>query len=249
MDSAGAGLAAMAVVLGLSGLSHPQGSESGATSMRVKNERDLMDGLIAFTQQRLRPAGLSVNVQRAQMTLSGSDTPSGVYEVRALWNADEEVPSQPLRFELRPEIGGTAREAYLAVPLMLEVPVAARALRRGDAFSCDDVVLQPRTARTSTPGLLEQLCRPGAARVLLRDLSAGQTVRAADVGVAYDVMVGTRVVLTTMDGGVAVSVDATALSDARAGQRVNVRLAHPRRTLPARVTGTGTVQLLEAEQR
>jgi flagella basal body P-ring formation protein FlgA len=249
MDAAGACIAAAAVALGIG----PSASGIDCASeshVRVNDEGSLMDSLLDFTQRRLRVVGLSVDRQHAQMTLSGARVPKGVFEIQARWTMRSDVPLQPLRFELRPlaEASGAAggvREVFLAAPLLRDTAVTVRRLRKGTPFSCDDVRVEPRPLRVAPRPLLALPCQAGAADAVLRDLGPGEAVRADDLGMPYDVAAGSAVVMTVAVRGIEVTASATALADARTGDRVDLRLRHPVRTLPARVTGPGTAQLLQ----
>ncbi len=70
-------------------------------------------------------------------------------------------------------------------------------------------------------------------------------VRADDLGEPFDVAAGSRIVVTAVRSGMKVSTIATASVDAHVGERIDVRLQHPTRTLAVRVTGNGTAELME----
>ena len=127
---------------------------------------------------------------------------------------------------------------------MHDVVVAVRALRKGAAFSCDDVELVARPERVAPKRPLAWPCRVPVASAMLHDLAAGDAVRDDDVGPPLEVLAGAPVTMEVAVHGVRVAVDATALADARVGDLVEVRLRRPERSMQARVTGEGAVQLV-----
>ena len=250
MQIVGAYVAAAAMALGVA----PGMDASVAPApiqVQVDDQESLMDALLDFTQQRLRPVGISVDRQHARMTLSGASVPVGLFEISAKWRTDLQGPSQPLVFEMRRLVdsgeraGGTAREAILAVPLTRDTAVAIRWLRKGSVFRCDDVRVEARALKEAPKRPFPLPCRTGVDVSTLRDVGPGDALREDDVGAAFDVLAGAVVNVAVAAHGIQVATSGVALSDARTGERIEVRLAHPPRTLKARVTGPGSVQLAD----
>ena len=217
----------------------------------------LQQRLLAFTQERLQPMGVYVDSARARMSLSNSLLHAGIYEVRPMWPTSAQVPPLPLVFELRPQSGAdpivtTARDgssrsirATLAVPLLLEVPVAVRRLRKGSVVRCTDVEAQRRDIRRVPKLVLEFPCEIGPETVALRDIAAGDVMRRVDIGGVPDVTAGAPVEVSVAANGISVVMTAIALGDARVGDQIDVRVLRPTRTLRTRVTGPGSVELTE----
>lgn len=224
------------------------------------DRQSLRADLVALAQERLRPAGLSVDGQRAWMGLSGPLPKAGMIEVRPTWtvdagSGDDEVPPLPLAFELRPSLhqepqlaAGTTAGAppimvTLAVPLLREVWVAGRRLRKGSAVTCADFSLQRRDARKVPKQTLSLSCQVEPGSVALRDIAARDVVRSTDIGGAPQVTAGSVVRVSVATRGIHVSTTAIALADARVGDQIDVRLQRTTRTLKTRVTGPGSVEL------
>lgn len=223
------------------------------TAIQVDNLQSLKLGLLALAQERLQPAGLIVDAQRAWLSLSGPLPSAGMLEVRPTWPADTQAPPMPLVFELRPTLragvaAGRAAEsqplrATLAVPLLREVWTANRRLRKGSAITCADLGLQRRDMRDMPKSPLALPCEIGPGEVALRDIAASDVVRSTDIGRAPEVAAGTLVRVSVQTNGISVSTTAIALADARVGDRIDVRLPRTTRVLSTRVTGPGRVEL------
>jgi len=217
--------------------------------------RSLEDSLLSVAEVRLRSIGLIVDRQRAWMSLSSSPPMAQLFEVRPLWSADTDAPLLPLAFELRPLYRGglsaselaSARtfQATLAVSVLREVAVATRRLHKGSAVTCADLTVQRRRMRDVPPSFLSPRCDVGLEAVALRDVAAGDLLRSGDIGKAPDVVAGASVRVSVAIEGVSVATTAIALADAKVGDRIDVRLQHPIRTLRTRVTGPGLVQLTD----
>lgn len=220
---------------------------AGDTTARIRasDEQSVKESLLALTQERLRPMGLFIAPERAWLSLSGPLPAAGELEVDAAWFAHDAVPSLPLAFRLRSAADGQPLQATLAVPLLREVLVAARRLRKGSVVTCDDLRADRRDIRDVSVLALPAPCEIGREVVALRDTAARDVVRSVDVGNAPDIATGAPVRVTVTKNGINVSTIAIALADANAGDRIDVRLRHPARTLRTRVTGPGAVQLLD----
>jgi flagella basal body P-ring formation protein FlgA len=226
-------------------------AEAAAGSrVNVADVRELKERLVELARARLEAAGMGLDGERAQLVLA-VPLAAGSFDVRPLWNADAGVPALPLVFELRaapaPEGAyGAPLRAELVAPLLRDAAVAARRLHRGAAVACEDVEVRRLPVRPAARPALALPCRIAASAVALRDVAVGDALRADDVGPPLDVIAGEPVTLHVAVGGIRVSAQALALTDARVGDLADVRLLHPSRTLKARVTGPATVEVKEA---
>jgi flagella basal body P-ring formation protein FlgA len=124
-----------------------------------------------------------------------------------------------------------------------EVWVAARRLNKGVAASCADFRLERLAVRRVPARALTLPCDVPPGTVALREIAEGDVIRRHDVGIAPEVMAGSTVRVVVVAGAIRVTSVAVALTDARVGEQVPVRLDHPRRTVQARATGPGMVEL------
>ena len=202
----------------------------------------LQEALLTLAEERLRAWDLRVDRQHAWLSLSGPLPRDAVVRIRPAWSPGAIPPASPLMFELAFRTPGASPvRAALAVRLLRAVRVAARPLRKGARVGAADLELRLRDLRRVPARALGALdaIPPGA--VALRDLGPGDALRETDLGPAPEVIAGAPVRASTEVGGVSVSITATALADARVGDRVDVRLPRSTRVLQARVTGSGTV--------
>jgi flagella basal body P-ring formation protein FlgA len=232
------------------------GAAAPAAIIHAQDEQTLKQALVALTQQRLDTARLRIDEEGVWLSLSRPLTDPDVFEVRAAWLAGNEIPASPVKFELLPE-GERTRplQATLVIATLREQWLIKRRLRKGSAVVCDDLSLQWRKVRVGQQSSYAPPNAFGAAEcdlandaVALRDLSARDVVHVGDIGKAPHVMAGSAVRLSVFANAIQVTTTATALADANAGDQIQVRLARPNRTLRTRVTGPGTVQLLEGAQ-
>lgn len=209
------------------------------------NVRALQKALIEISAARLRTAGLVLDAEHAWLGLSRS-LPAGEWEVRPKWSEHE--IKLPLTFELRPAVAidTSVRPilATLAVKLQRSVLVAARRLRKGSRVACGDVSSQLRDILVIAKAALTT-CEVPPDTTALRDIAVGDVLREKDLGPAPDVAAGAPVRVSVSSGSINVVVIAVALADAHSGDQIDVRLQRPTRTLRTRVTGPGTVQLLD----
>lgn len=225
-----------------------------ATVFRIEANdiQALQEQLLTRTVEKLQPLGLFVDRDRARMSLSGALPVAEAFEVRSLWSA-EGVPSLPLTFELRPVTGETRNvvrsptiRITLAVTLLRETWVAVRRLRKGSVVGCEDFELQRLPVRDVQKLVLPTACDIAPEMVVLRDIAARDVLRSVDIGKAPDVLSGAPVRVNVMTRGIEISTTAIALTDARVGDRIDVRLQRSTRILKTRVTGPGAVQLVDA---
>jgi flagella basal body P-ring formation protein FlgA len=209
----------------------------------------LQRALMEVAQQILEPTGTVLDREHARLSLSGELPASGDLEARPSWSNDADIPALPLRFELRPQDSNRAAPpvlAILAVKLQRPVLVAERRLRKGSHVSCADFT--PKLRELDDPRRSSWLttCNEQADASALRDIAAGEALRAGDVGRLPDVLLGAPVQVSASSGGITVTAVATALADARVGDQLDVRLQRPARTLRTRVTARGAAQLMDA---
>jgi flagella basal body P-ring formation protein FlgA len=208
--------------------------------------QSLQDGLLALAQ-RLLPDGLIINERHAWTSVSAPLPATDTFEVRPAWTVADAMPPLPLKFELRPVAGRTTAPIYasLAVRLEQRVLVAARRLHKGSTVARTDFTTEPRDVAQLPRRPLSPTYEIASELVALRDIAAGDVVRSSDIGPAPAVAAGLPVRVFASTGAITVSTTATALADADVGDRVDVRLQHPLRTLKARVIGPGAVQPVE----
>ena len=213
---------------------------------QADDAQSLRQGLVTLVQERLLPPGLAIDPQRASVTLSQAMQAWSAVEARPAWDLDADVLALPLMFDLRPlQSDRPAVRATLAVRLLQEVQVSARRLRKGSLVTCADLDTSFREVRSGEASSHSAVCAIEPGSVALRDIGVGEAVRAADIGRAPEVLAGEPVRVNVASGPIAVSTAAVALADAWLGDRIDVRLRYPTRTLKARVTGPGTVQLAD----
>jgi flagella basal body P-ring formation protein FlgA len=225
--------------------------DSGDRQNPADGSRALKERLLDLAEDRLRPMQWFLDRSRAQLVLS-SPLPSGTeFEVTALWPTDgSDVPEMPLAFDLRPRLTAraptdTSIHATLSAPLMRDVAVAARRLHKQSSVQCSDLSVSRMPARSLPKRPLLLPCEVAARAVALREVAAGDILRADDIGAPFDVVEGAHVTLRLISGGVMVDAAAVALTDARVGDTAEVRMDHPTRTFKARVTGRSMVDLLD----
>jgi len=207
---------------------------------------ELRDRLFAISEALLTEAGLHVDRSRSWLTVSEPLPAGAQFDVRPLWDAGSSSPSLPLQFELRPieRSDATPVRATLGVTLLRDVHVVRRRLRKGSAISCLDLEAGRRNVRYLSARVKHMhSCDLGHDAVARRDLSAGDVLLEGDTGSAPDIEAGQPVQVTVASRGIEVSTSGVAVNDAWVGDETYVRLDGPARTLRARVTAPGAVQL------
>lgn len=217
-----------------------------------RGEQALKEALLEYTETRFAPE-FTLDRERAWLSLSRILPAADAVLVRAQWLAQSRVPTLPLTFTVRAasvdEAGTSPAEppvrATLSAPLLRNVWVAARRLRKGSAVRCADIEPRRRDVRVVPAGALSGPCALADGITALRDIAAADAIRSVDLGRAPDVVAGTPVWVSVAAPGVNVTTSAIALADAMVGDQVDVLMKHPRRTLRTRVSGPGAVQLLQ----
>jgi flagella basal body P-ring formation protein FlgA len=209
----------------------------------------LQSALVDLAQQRLEASGLVIDREHVWLNVAGALPATNEIDALPVWSSVDGIPLLPLTFELRPAGVTRPTKATLGVRLQRNAWIAQRRLRKGSQVSCTDFATGLRDVRDVPRNALPAACEigseMGADIAVLRDVAAGDVVRVGDIGRALDVQAGTPVKVSASSGGISVTTTATALADARVGDRIDVRLQRPTRTLRARVTGRGTVQLAD----
>jgi flagella basal body P-ring formation protein FlgA len=219
-----------------------------------RGEQALKEALLDYAAQQFAPE-FTLDRQRAWLSLSGELPGAQTVQVRPRWVAQAHLPTLPLIFDVRAgsgdSVAGTtvstepAVQATLSAPLLREVWVATRRLRKGSTVRCADIEPRRRDVRLVPAQALSGPCALAEGITALRDIAAADAVRSVDIGRAPDVVAGMPVSVSVAAQGVNVTTSAVALADAMIGDQVDVLMKRPRRTLRTRVSGPGAVQLLQ----
>ncbi|HVE55125.1 MAG TPA: flagellar basal body P-ring formation chaperone FlgA [Ramlibacter sp.] len=146
-----------------------------------------------------------------------------------IWVDGQFVRTVPTNFDVAAFV-----TAHVAV---VDLPAGAQVDAR--SFELREVAAAGRPLRTMPPG-------PTAASQQLRRPVESGTVLARDaVETVPAVARGEWVVLRTLSGGIELESRVEALQAGRIGQTVNVKAANTAAVLPARVTGSGRVEVLQ----
>lgn len=127
------------------------------------------------------------------------------------------------------------------VYIFAAIPVAARALTRGDLISAADIseeVVNISTIRQ------EFLSSPNAAigKEIKRNINQGDPLRSAHLDAPTAIRRGDAVALASAAGAIRVVTTGTAMSDGRVGQKIRIRNTQSARVVSARITGPGQAQ-------
>jgi flagella basal body P-ring formation protein FlgA len=220
----------------------------------ARNPQSLQTALVAIAEEELQPFGLHVEPQRAWVKLSTDLPLADYFEVRGRWVGSNRAPSLPLVFELQPRLHGAVSvqgdpvTATLGVVLTRDVWIAARRLRKGSLVTCNDLARARRRMHDVSPESASTECEIRPHAVALRELAEGDVIRNTDVGAAPAVAAGSTVRVSVASGGINISTTAIALDDANVGDRIDVRLRRPNRTLRTRVNAPGQAEIVEGAQ-
>lgn len=221
-------------------------SPASRATLWPASESELRDALARLAEARLAPLGLHLDLSRARLALSRPLAAGTALEAWPDWPAGAWPQTLPLPFELRPLDGGPALRATLAVPLHADVWTAGRRVERGERLSCADLRPGRRALHAWPADALGLPCRLPAGAVVLRRLGAQDVLRHADLGALPAVLAERELELVVESGRVAVRTRAVALSDARLGETVPVRVPGRPAVFQARVTAPGVAALAEA---
>jgi flagella basal body P-ring formation protein FlgA len=139
-----------------------------------------------------------------------------------------------------PGAGARAQTARERAPAATPVPVAARALGRGQVLTADDIAYAPAPAHARLPIPDSRLPAPGW--TTRRVIAAGEVLRAPAVAPPAAVRAGEPVALVYQAEGITLRLAGTAAADAPVGGRVPVRV-DTRRRFEGVVAGPGVVRL------
>ena len=138
-------------------------------------------------------------------------------------------------------------------PAVGRVPVAARALARGEVLTAADIAffadtvreVRERTRAAGAWGTTASAAPVGAGWVVRRAIAAGEPLRAPAVTPPDAVRYGQPVRVVYRESGLAITISGTAVADAPVGARVAVRVesAGRARRLEGTVLAPGLVQL------
>jgi flagella basal body P-ring formation protein FlgA len=124
---------------------------------------------------------------------------------------------------------------------MIEVPVLARMIEKGETLSDEDFIVELR-ALNEGRGAIPVSSAVGME--VTRRLNAGAILRSSDVARAQMVRRGEPVNIVVAKGGLSITTTGRALSGGTLGAPVRVVSIVTNRTLEATVTGPGVVNLM-----
>ena len=141
---------------------------------------------------------------------------------------------------------GIASAAVQAAPPaagqpMIEIPVLARIVEKGEILADEDFIVELHTAN-EVRGAIPVTSAVGMEAS--RRLNAGAILRASDVARAQMVRRGEPVNIVVAKGGLSISTMGRALSGGAMGAPVRVVSTATNRTLEATVTGPGVVNIM-----
>jgi flagella basal body P-ring formation protein FlgA len=203
----------------------PRADAQPSAGIRERAVTDVVAELVA--------PGLGVDPERVRVGWSGSDaTADSVSVVEAgsgrwiatLWN------------------GGASVRRYVRVGVEGDVPVAARALARGEVVAAADVRVETRVRWSAGGPPADDLLDP-VGMVASRAVAEGEVLSAPAVQQPLLVRGGEQIEALLVQPGVVMRMRAEALGSARRGESVYVRLTSGRR-VTARAVAPGVVRLI-----
>ena len=225
-------------------------ASSESVTLRPASDGELRDALGRLAETRLGPLGLHLDMSRARLALSRPLAAGTSLQARPAWPAGirPQTLPLPLPFELRPLGGGPVLRVSLAAPLHADVWTAGRRVERGERLSCADLRPGRRSLHAWPADAIGLPCRLPAGAVALRRLAAHDVLRHGDLGMLPAVLAERELELVVESGRVALRTRAVALSDARLGETVPVRVPGRPAVFQARVTAPGVAALAEARR-
>jgi flagella basal body P-ring formation protein FlgA len=240
------GLAPVAIdaplVRALAGRAAPGGLVVTGSGSVVRRARVVDAAALQAACAALLPAAASWSPVRVSSSLTVPDGPGFALEATQL---DARQQAGEIAFSVRARDG--ARETgralvVLRVERRVPVVVAARDIPRGTLIAASDLRVEQRAADARTAGAATDPAQlvGGLAR---RDLAAGELLGPALAMLPPAVRAGAPVTAVLPGRGFAIEMPATALADARAGERVQVRRAHDGAVIAGIARADGTVSV------
>lgn len=125
-------------------------------------------------------------------------------------------------------------------PDMVETPVLARTVEKGELLAASDFAIEPRSAGSARGAMS---ARAAAGLEAARRLMAGAPVRSADLMRPQKVRRGEAVTISLRAGPLSITTQGRALSGGGIGDPVRVVSLSTNRTLDAVVEGSGRVRI------
>ncbi len=215
-------------------------------TVRADGADDLLAALVQGSAERLANAGWQLTPDRGRALISRRWRAGTTWRVLPRWSASADPLPLPLAFDLE-AVDAAANEAPMTVSLPAvvrrEVVVLRHAVRSGAIVTCDDTTIALRAPEAVPSGAFTARCSLDAGATARRPLSAGDALRAADLGAAPSVVARSDVRLRVQVGPVMVEKSGTALADAREGETVLVRLAGSAQSVRGVVVGRNLVEV------
>lgn len=133
------------------------------------------------------------------------------------------------------------------VRLVAAVPVASRAVARGEEVSAGNIVMQERDVTALPDDTLTAM--PEAGWTACLPISEGSVLRGPWVSAPPAVLSGDRVLVVVCSGSVKVAEQGVAAQDGRTGDRIKVRLSGERREVRGIVSGPGLIEISIGRRR
>lgn len=195
------------------------------------------------TQAYLASAGYQA---RYQVNLNRLDSRLRLAACELPLQTSLENNSQPLgRVTLKVRCEGKAPWSIFVparVSIFRHIVISARPLQRHSLLQAADLSLAEHDIGGLTQGYLLDPAEALGAQ-LVRALPAGQPILPAQLKMPPTIRRGERVVISAKIGQVMVRMEGEALSDGSISQQIRVRNTRSQRTIMARVTGPGQVEV------
>lgn len=127
------------------------------------------------------------------------------------------------------------------VRLVASVPVASKAIARGEEVNAGNVAMQERDITTLPDDILTAMPETGWTACL--PIAEGSVLRGSWVSAPPAVISGDRVLVVVSSGSVKVTEQGIAAQDGRIGDRIRVRLSGEGREVRGTVSGPGLVEI------
>jgi flagella basal body P-ring formation protein FlgA len=124
----------------------------------------------------------------------------------------------------------------------VDIVLVTRDIARGEILGAGDLRVERRTAtRANLAAALDPATVAG--NVVRRDVRSGEPVTPALIAVAPVVRAGRAVTVLWPGKGFAIEIEATALADARSGERIGLRRVHDGSVFSGIAQADGTVMV------